>query len=322
MVSIFQHSYFEFFPTLHLHHNSVTWNLGAVTWNKKLWHGFPHCCINNESTVEPSFSIDLKCCYREPYVTFWLNHDVDIHGVSKAVFIRVPCYVSLPVDHHSHSWFQPNRGKVLGRAAEHCRVFCIQLVFFLASIGSSGVLQLSIVSVMKHNLHIFLWFLACHTTPISDSDVCLHFVHNTTMTLLQGNMSLGLHLSTLNDSRIASNIEANVSLNTGGRFGNGKGRWNVSLRHGSKTAPVCTECLCVSETFELTLGWLWYWCSFFLFTGYRPTGYSAHKRCQKWKVHQNAKGKPAINWFELLAQPHLLQYIYRHIYLDALWLFF
>lgn len=178
-------------------------------------------------------------------LAFWLNHDVDIHGVSKAVFIRAPCYVSLPVDQHSHSWFQPNRGKVLWQSSrtlqsilhptsffscQHWFQWCVAAEHSVSHETQSA--HFSLVSGMSHS-------------PKSDSDVSLHFVHNTTMTLLQGNMSLGLHLSTLNDSHIAFVIEANVSLNTGGRFGNGKGRWNVSLRLGSKTAPVCTECLCV-----------------------------------------------------------------------------
>lgn len=42
-------------PTFPLHHNNVMWNVGTVRWNKKLWYGFPHCCISNESMVEPRF---------------------------------------------------------------------------------------------------------------------------------------------------------------------------------------------------------------------------------------------------------------------------
>lgn len=76
MASILQSSYFEFRPTAPLHQNSVMWNVEAVRRNRKLWHGFPHCCITNESTEDGSrtlcvecFASQKECCFSLPAMT-------------------------------------------------------------------------------------------------------------------------------------------------------------------------------------------------------------------------------------------------------------
>lgn len=86
---------------------------------------------------------------------FGLNHNVDIHGVFTAVFIRVPCYFSVPVGYHSHSWLKPSCGRqdmVYEWSVSHPRsvVFPCQQWLQWCVCCSRG-------SAMKHNLHPFLW---------------------------------------------------------------------------------------------------------------------------------------------------------------------
>lgn len=73
---------------------------------------------------------------------------------------------------------------------------------------------------------------------------------------------------------------------TGSRCGSRKASWHIVLaleRSNDRQIGLCYP-HCFKSSFRSSF------CIFF-FPGHGTTGYCIYKRCQKWKVHQNAKGK-------------------------------
>lgn len=160
--------YLESRPTLSLHHSSGIRKAGDGTRCSDM---ASHAAVSIMNHRWSRRFRRLNMLLQGAVLNFFfgLNHNVDIHGVFTAVFIRVPCYFSVPVGYHSHSWLKPSCGRqdmVYEWSVSHPRsvVFPCQQWLQWCVCCSRG-------SAMKRNLHPFyflLLFMACHTRPVSD----------------------------------------------------------------------------------------------------------------------------------------------------------